>query len=150
MLNPLNLFNNTIKYHNNKKHKKLKPFYVFLSNPKINQRALKMQEVIRENLVPGKEYYLERFNYLQQKKIAKFEKLITFNEDSKWWACFTNLREIKYKNNPTSGYYMSVGYDWKFYEIASRDVQKNMENRAYNRVLLDLIKDEYFRPIEVI
>ena len=109
-----------------------------------------MQEVNRENLVPGKEYYLKRFKYRQQKSIAKFEKLITFNEDSKWWACFSNVREIKYKNDPTSGYYMSIGYDWKFYEIASYEVQKNMEKRAYNQVLLDLIQDEYFKPVDVI
>jgi hypothetical protein len=43
-----------------------------------------------------------------------------------------------------------MGYNCKFYEIASREIQKNMENRAYNMVMLDIIGDEHFKPIEVI
>jgi len=121
----------------------------FLSNAKINQQALKMQEVPREDLVPGKEYYIENTLY-RLKRIAKFDKLLIYDGGSKWWACFNNVREIKYKNYPTHGYSSIMGYNCKFYEIASSEVQKNMENRAYNRVLLDLVKDEYFKPIEVI
>ena len=119
----------------------------FLSNPKINQ---KMQEVPRENLVPGKEYYIENPVY-RLKRIAKFDKLLIYDGGSKWWACFNNVREIKYKNYPTHGYSNSImGYNCKFYEIASRKIQKNMETRAYNMVLLNLIGDEYFKPVEVI
>jgi hypothetical protein len=125
----------------------LKTFYVFLFNVKIN--ALKMQEVDRENLVPGKEYYVENTLY-RLKRIAKFDKLLMYDGGSKRWACVNNVREIKYKNFPTHGYSSCMGYNCKFYEIASREVQKNMENRAYNRVLLDLVKDDYFKPIEVI
>ena len=116
---------------------------------KINQQALKMQEVERENLVPGKEYYVENTLY-RLKRIAKFDKLLIYDGGSMRWACFNNVREIKYKNFPTDGYSSCMGYNCKFYEIASREVQKNMENRAYNRVLLDHVKDEYFKPIEVI
>lgn len=115
----------------------------------INQHTI-MQEILRENLIPGKEYYLENPVY-RQKRIAKFDKLLEYNKDSKWWACFDNVREIKYKNYPTHGYSNAIiGYNCKFYEIASRNVQKTMENRAYKTVLLDLIGDENFKPIEVI
>ena len=122
---------------------------MFLSDLKNNQHILKMQEVPRENLVPGKEYYIENTLY-GLKRIAKFDKLLIYDGGSQWWACVNNVREIKYKNFPTQGYSSSMGYNCKFYEIASREIQKNMENRAYNRVLLDLIQDEYFTPMDII
>jgi len=103
-----------------------------------------MQEIPRENLVPGKEYYVEN-PVFRLKRIARFDKLLVYNnEDPKWWACFNNVREIKYKNFPTHGYSSIMGYNCKFYEIASREVQKTMENRSYNMILLDLIQDENF------
>jgi len=108
-----------------------------------------MQEVPRENLVPGKEYYIENTLY-RLKRIAKFDKLLIYDGGSQWWACVNNVREIKYKNFPTHGYSSCMGYNCKFYEIASREIQKNMENRAYNMVMLDIIGDEHFKPIEVI
>jgi hypothetical protein len=108
-----------------------------------------MQEVNREDLVPGKEYYIENPVY-RLKRIAKFDKLLIYDGGSKWWACFNNVREIRYKNFPTDGYSSCMGYNCKFYEIASHEVQKNMEIRAYNMVLLDLIGDEYFEPVAVI
>jgi hypothetical protein len=116
-----------------------------------------MLEVPRENLVAGKEYYLEDFEtgyeppQKPSKMIAKFEKL----EQSAWnpdyyWACFTDYRKLEDRNNPSCFLRVQLNYKWKFYEIASREVQKNMENRAYNRVMIDLIGDEYFKPIEFI
>ena len=129
-------------------NKKLNSFFRFLLKLKINQYALKMQEVPRENLVPGKEYYIENTLY-RLKRIAKFDKLLIYGGGFHW-ACVNNVREIKYKNFPTHGYSSCMGYNCKFYEIASREVQKNMENRAYNQVLLGLVKDEYFKPIDVI
>jgi hypothetical protein len=115
-----------------------------------------MQDIPRENLIPGKEYYLQCFESTHAppntpyKMIAKFEKL---KQASDWeWACFTNFRKIKHRNNPDPnyGYSVELNLSWIFYEIASREVQKNMENRAYKMVLLDLIQDEHFKPIEVI
>ena len=102
-----------------------------------------MQEIPRENLVPGKEYYIENTLY-RLKRIAKFDKLLIYDGGSMRWACFNNVREIKYKNFPTDGYSSSMGYNCKFYEIPRQKVQKTMENRSYNMVLLDLIQDENF------
>jgi hypothetical protein len=115
-----------------------------------------MQEILRENLIPGKEYYLQSFEesclppHKSYKMIAKFEKL---KQAIDWeWACFTNFRKIENRNNPapTCGYCVELNLCWRFYEIAQHKVQKNMENRAYNMVLLDLIQDEYFKPIDVL
>ena len=115
-----------------------------------------MQEVPRENLVPGKEYYLQSFEesclppHKSYKMIAKFEKLKQANN---WeWACFNNFRKIEHRNNPDPnyGYRVELNLCWIFYEINSHKVQKNMENLAYNMVLLKIIKDDYFKPIEVI
>ena len=117
-----------------------------------------MQEVKRENLVPGKEYYLQDFEtgyeppQKPSKMIAKFEKLIqsAWNPDY-YWAFFTDFRKLKDRNNDPSCFRcVQLNYKWRFYEILRDKIQKNMENRAYNRVLLELIGDEYFVPIEVI
>jgi hypothetical protein len=117
-----------------------------------------MQEIPRENLVPGKEYYLQNFEktHLPPKKpykmIAKFERLTpcaTFKNYFNW-ACFTNFRNIKHGPDPTYIRDVVLNDNWRFYEIPRDKVQKNMETRAYNMVLLDLIKDEYFKPIGVI
>jgi hypothetical protein len=116
-----------------------------------------MQEVNRENLVPGKEYYLQNFEpsctppQKPYKMIAKFEKLVQSFWNPDWyWACFNNFRKLEDKNDPTCIRHVELGYHWKFYEIQRDKVQKNMENRAYNMILLDLIQDEYFRPIDII
>ena len=111
-----------------------------------------MQEVLRENLIPGKEYYLQNFEETHSppnkpyKMIAKFKCLAHASIDFKW-ACFSNFRKIE---NKSVGYNVQLNTSWRFYEIARYKVQKNMETRAYNNVLLDLIGDEYFSPIDVI
>jgi hypothetical protein len=116
-----------------------------------------MQEIPRENLVPGKEYYLQSFEesclppHICYKMIGKFEKL---EESSVFipfmWACFTNFRKIENRNETNYNHNVMLNYYWKFYEIVRNKVQKNMENRSYNMILLDLIQDEYFKPIDVI
>ena len=77
---------------------RLKYFIIFLLNLTTNQQALKMQEVPRENLVPGKEYYLQCFcrgcvppnePYIM---IAKFEKLGEFLIKSKLSSIFSFLK----------------------------------------------------------
>jgi hypothetical protein len=83
--------------------------------------------------------------------IAKFEKL----EQSFWnpdfnWACFTDFRKLKDRNDQSSFLRVQLNYKWKFYEILRDKIQKNMEKRAYNQVLLDIIKDQHFTPIDVI
>lgn len=121
-----------------------------------------MEEVSRKKLVCGKEYYLECFTTDNNKKfisyspsykmIAKFEKLRTSSIFFHYtFACFSNFRNIKHKNNKNYGdRYVELNYYWKFYEINKYKVQKNMESRAYNMVLKKIVKDEYFIPIDVI
>ena len=123
-------------------------------NLTTNQQALKMQEVPRENLVPGKEYYMQWFpdSYSGPNKTYKmmgtFEQLTYLPTQVR--PCFTNFRMLKHRSKPTCGYRIELALHWKFYEINVPTIQKNMETRAYNRVLLDLIGDKYFKPIEVI
>jgi hypothetical protein len=117
-----------------------------------------MQEVKRVNLVPGKEYYIQCFapGYLPPNKpykmIGKFEQLSQglFIHSEMEFTCFTNFRTLEHRNNPSLGKNVQLVLHWKFYEINVPTIQKNMENRAYNMVLLDIVKDEYFKPIEVI
>jgi len=119
-----------------------------------------MQEVSRENLVPGKEYYLQCFEpscaapMKPYKMIAKFEKLVDVDPEHTvfpWqWACFTKFRNLKHKNDPTYGRRVQLNLYWRFYEIPRHKVQNNMENRAYNMILLEIIGDEYFKPVAVI
>ena len=116
-----------------------------------------MQEVNRENLVPGKEYYLQDFEsgydppQKPYKMIAKFEKLVQsfWNPDFNW-ACFTNFRKIEHRNDPSCIRRVELNYKWRFYEILRDKIQKNMENRAYNMVLQEIVKDEYFTPVDVL
>jgi hypothetical protein len=109
-----------------------------------------MQEVPRENLVPGKEYYMQWFpdSYSGPNKTYKmmgtFEQLTYLHTQVR--PCFTNFRSLKHRNEPSCGYNIELALHWKFYEISQNKVQKNMENRAYNQVLLDLIQDDYFTP----
>jgi hypothetical protein len=115
-----------------------------------------MKEVPRIALIEGKEYYLEsteRHYPTPYKMIGKFEKLkipdMLFTHHI--FACFNNFRKIKYKNDPNySNRYVELNFHWKFYEISSNKVQKDMENRAYNMILKKVTKDEYFIPIDVI
>ena len=113
-----------------------------------------MQEVLRENLVPGKEYYLQCFapSYAPPNKPIKmigiFKKLIQgFRKEL---TCFINFRKLDQRNEPSCGTSIELALHWKFYEINGPTIQKNMENRVYKQVILDIIGDEYFTPIEVI
>ena len=112
-----------------------------------------MKEVNRENLVPGKEYYLQSFEESclppnkSYKMIARFEKLKPSSGFIPFMlSCFTNFRIIKHRNYHDYIRNVELNYNWRFYEIASHEVQKNMEQRAYNMVLLNIIGDEYFIP----
>jgi hypothetical protein len=115
-----------------------------------------MQEVDRENLIPGKEYYLQNFEpmcmppHKPYKMIAVFEKLEASSVIRVFsWACFSNFRKIENRNEKNCNRYVVLNSHWKFYEIPRQKVQKNMETRAYNMILLDLIQDEYFIPVNV-
>ena len=117
-------------------------------------QEIRMQEVTMENLIQGKEYWMECFNYNEEgqlvphtyryKMIAKFDKCID-SEYGSTSAGFTNFREIKFKDNKTYGYDVKLNnYYWRFYEVLKNKVQKDMENRAYKTILEEKIRDEYF------
>ena len=121
---------------------------------KVTMQKVMMQEVRMENLIPGKEYWMECFTYDDQrqlvphhcryKMIAKFDKCIdsVYGSTS---ASFINFREIKFKDNKTYGYEVNLNnYYWKFYEVLKNKVQKDMEIRAYKTILQQKIRDEYF------
>ena len=113
-----------------------------------------MQAVTMNNLIKGKEYWMECFTHDDEKQlvphkkrykmIAKFDKYIDTAYGSVF-ASFTNFREIKFKVNKDYGYTVSLdNYYWTFYEILENKVQKDMEIRAYNTILRQKVKDEYF------
>ena len=112
-----------------------------------------MQEVSRENLVPDKEYYLQCFcpgcvppnkPYIM---IAKFEKIVHLYIER---ICFTNFRKLEHRNDQSCGSNIELALHWRFYEINGPTIQKNMENRVYKQVIVDIIGDEWFTPIELI
>ena len=113
-----------------------------------------MHEVTMENLIHGKEYWMECFRHDEEKQlvpfncryktIAKFDKCIDTSFGTTV-ASFTNFREIKCKDNKDHGYSVSLNsYYWKFYEVLKNKVQKDMEIRAYKTILEEKIRDEYF------
>jgi hypothetical protein len=116
-----------------------------------------MKEVFKKDLVPGKEYYMECFtsnensvlilNNPPYKMIAKFQKLCnpSFIFPDYQHSCFTNFRKIQYKDKKTFGYYVELNDLWKFYEIIEYKVQQDMEKRATDAVLQQILKDEYFK-----
>lgn len=114
-----------------------------------------MQEVTLENLIQGKEYWMECFSVNNEnqflpyrrryKMIARFDKYVHTAYDDTTNIYFTNFRTIKYRNNKNYGYDVTLSdYCWKFYEILKEKVQKDMESRAYDMVLRQKIRDEYF------
>lgn len=116
-----------------------------------------MQEISKENLIPGKEYYIECLTSGKTndtmvpcnpiyKMIAKFEKLDTIDPtiSDYRFSYFTNFRKIKYKKNKNLGYRVYLNTFWKFYEIIEDKIQDSMERRSYNMVLQKIVKDEYF------
>jgi hypothetical protein len=121
-------------------------------NISIKIKATIIQEVLRENLIPGKEYYLQSFEESclppnkPYKMIAKFKT----SERNFARAAFSNFRNIKCKNKTSYGYGVELNISWRFYEINSHRVQKNMEKRSYNMIILKIVNDEYFTPIDVI
>jgi len=101
---------------------------MFFIESKIN--AFNMLEVGRENLIPGKEYYLRCFcpscvsaneSYIMISKFEKLEKPESThtNPDFKW-VCVTNFRKPEEINDRTSGRCLRLDCRWQFYEIPVR------------------------------
>lgn len=114
-----------------------------------------MKEVIMENLIKGKEYWMECFTNNDErqfvshkppyKMIATFDKCFITENNFKV-ARFTNFRKIKFKSDKDNGYTVTLdNYYWKYYETVKNKVQDDMESRACNMILQKVIKDEYYK-----
>jgi len=120
-----------------------------------------MQQVHNEELVPGKDYYLECFTYDEHhllipnnpvyKMVATFQKLESRepSPDSYKFPHFTNFRKVNLKNDKNEGYDVYLHTVWKFYEIKKDIIQTDMEKRALAIVLKNIIGDKYFQ-IEIL
>jgi hypothetical protein len=113
-----------------------------------------MQEVDRENLEAGKEYYIicltedDNKNLVPNKAIPKliatFEKLeATENSNGFKFTFFNFFREINKLKN--IGYDVQLNLLWKFYEVKKNTIQQQMENRALNLIIQKILGDEYFK-----
>lgn len=119
-----------------------------------------MLEINKEQLIKGKEYYLECLTYANDnitlipldppyKMIARFDRLdykyTTYPYSTYPYSCFSNFRHITNKNYKSLGYNVHLNSLWRFYEIIEDKIQNDMENRAITEVLKLITGDEYFR-----
>jgi hypothetical protein len=114
-----------------------------------------MLEINKEQLIKGKEYYLECLTYGNDnitlipldppyKMIARFDRL-DYKYPTYPYVCFNNFRHITNKNCKSLGYGVHLNSLWRFYEIIEDKIQTDMENRAITEVLKLITGDEYFR-----
>lgn len=111
-----------------------------------------MNEIHRDNLIIGKIYYIVCLtddvngnlipNKLIPKLIGTFLKHQYCYDNDFYFPFFTDFREIY--EDISKGYEVRLNLYWRFYEAKKYDIQQNMENRALNLVLRNIIKDEYF------
>jgi hypothetical protein len=123
-----------------------------------------MQPVSREDLVINKMYYIETLtedenkNYVTNKKFSLMvgifkgpKKIIPYVVDP-WnamvfdWFDISKMKEIK---NETDSYKhiireVELNYLWRFYEVKKFKIQNDMEMRAVNLCLKNIIGDPYF------
>ena len=115
-----------------------------------------MQEVLRENLKIGELYYIECLTEDENNNV------IVNHGSPKLWGRFTGLKENEVYNNYNCkdalfsdfrgvNENIFVGYDvqlniwWKFYEVKKFKIQQNMEMRACNKILQNIVGDENFK-----
>jgi hypothetical protein len=111
-----------------------------------------MNEIHRDNLIIGKIYYIvcltddEDRNLIPNKLIPKLIGTFLKHEDyygnGFYHTFFNDFRAIC--EDISKGYKVRLNLHWRFYEAKKYDIQQNMENRALNLVLRNIIKDEYF------
>jgi len=111
-----------------------------------------MNEIHRDNLEIGKIYYIVCLtddvngnlipNKLHSKLIGTFLKHEDYYGNGFYHTFFKNFRKID--EDISKGYEVHLNLYWRFYEAKKYDIQRNMENRALNLVLRNIIKDEYF------
>ena len=118
-----------------------------------------MQEVLRENLEIGKLYYIECLTEDENKNV------IVNHGSPKLWGRFTGLKENEIINNNNNynckdalfsdfrgvnesifeGYNVQLNIWWKFYEVKKFKIQQDMEMRACNLILQNIVGDKYFK-----
>jgi len=111
-----------------------------------------MKEIHRDNLEIGKIYYIVCLtndvdgNLIPNKSISKYIGTFLKHEDcydnNFYFTLFKDFREVC--GDISNGYEVRLNLYWCFYEAKKYDIQRNMENRALNLVLRNIIKDEYF------
>jgi hypothetical protein len=114
-----------------------------------------MEPVSHNDLLPGKEYYIQcltlekdEFTIVPNKRIEKL--IATFNKlestqrsDGFKLAHFKYFRSLQ-KKDFEKGYDVRLNEMWRFYEVKKAHIQQKMENRALNMILRQVIGDEYF------
>jgi len=102
--------------------------------------------VLRESLIPGKEYYIESLtqdndgtitiNQSIEKLIGKF---IKYKNEFSFFCEFRGLKEPL-----DMGYDVRVGTLWNFYLVQKNEIQNNMEKRALDMILREITGDPCF------
>ena len=114
-----------------------------------------MKHVLPENLIPGKEYYIQSMemdieqNLVPRKTIPKmvgtFVKLDFYHNSSEinlLFAYFFNYRYITDYESKV-GRIVNLNKFWYFYDVEKYKIQEAMENRAVNTILRKITGDKY-------
>lgn len=111
-----------------------------------------MEEVPRELLVPGHEYYIASLTWSsdEQDRVpnTKFPKVMgTFMGlspsnlyENFHFALFSDYRGVC----ECSGYNVSLNDMWRFYPVKKHLIQQAMERRALTTILRNITGDDYF------
>jgi hypothetical protein len=121
-----------------------------------------MNEVSRENLKPGKLYYIICMNEDVPNKnlstmVGIFKNLILIDPITitSWYAAvfeWFDISEMKNIKNESDAYKyilqeVQLNNSWRFYEVKKFKIQNDMESRAVKLFLQRIIGDQYFTPI---
>jgi len=122
-----------------------------------------MNEIHRDNLIPGELYFIEYLSSTDFGEIKKnshvpimagtFNNYILVNSVAGQWrsTAFSWFPANKLLKSPNlSDVYAIPKFDvelnnnWRFYEIRMFKIQKSMETRAINQILKNVTGDEWF------
>ena len=105
-----------------------------------------MNVVERTDLQPGKEYYIECLTDNDAGLMVRntnIPKLIgRFIKYEGGFAYFSEFRELRELAN--DGIDVGLGIYWNFYKVKCHKIQNDMETRALNMILRNIVGDEYF------
>jgi len=123
-----------------------------------------MKPVGREDLVPGKLYYIECMTqdlqsnvipnvgisimvgiFIGLKPIYTFSREVWKEAQFKWFDV-SKLKCMQHESDAHKHVLYDVGlnYLWRFYEVKKFKIQSDMEGRAVNLYLQNIIGDPYF------